>query len=90
MTLKFSLKQFRHEGNNVVSGEGIKKGTFKRLRGTHVYQVHIDRNKEPESVKTLKDISEYSGFHYSYNESEEFEKINCSFLTGLELHKENK
>ena len=90
MTLKFSLKQFRHEGNYVVSGEDIKKGTFKRLRGTHVYRVHIDKKKEPESAKTLKGISEYSDFHYSYNESEEFEKINCSFQTGLESHKENK
>ena len=87
-TLKFSLKQFRHEGNDVVSGEDIEKGTFKRLRGTHLYGVHIDRNEEPESAKTLKGISEYSDVHYSYNESEEYEKINCSFQIGLELHKE--
>ena len=46
-TLKFSLKHFRREGNDVMSGEQIEKGTNGRLRGTHVYGVSIDRSKEP-------------------------------------------
>lgn len=35
-TLKFSLKRFRREGNDVMSGEQIEKGTNGRLRGTRV------------------------------------------------------
>ena len=50
-TLKFSLKRFRREGNDVMSGE---QGTNGRLRGTHVYGVNIDRSKEPQSAKTMK------------------------------------
>ena len=50
-TLKFSLKRFRREGNDVMSGEQIEKGTNERLRGTHVYGVSIDRSKETESAK---------------------------------------
>ena len=52
-TLKFSLKRFRREANDVMSGEQIEKGTNGRLRGTHVYGVNIDRSKEPESTKTM-------------------------------------
>ena len=29
--IKFSLKQYRREGNDVLSGDDIEKGTFKRL-----------------------------------------------------------
>ena len=49
-TIKFSLKRFRHEGNDVMSGRDIERGTQGRLRGTHVYGVNIDRasiNKNP-------------------------------------------
>ena len=38
-TLKFSLKRFRRERNDVMSGEQIEKGTNGRLRGTLVYGV---------------------------------------------------
>jgi len=36
-TLKFSLKHFRRQGNDVMSGEQIEKGTNGRLRGTRVW-----------------------------------------------------
>ena len=39
-TLKFSLKRFRREGNDVMSGEKIEKGTNGRLRGTRVWCEH--------------------------------------------------
>ena len=71
-TLKFSLKRFRREGNDVMSGEQIEKGTNGRLRGTHVYGVSIDRSKEPESAKTMKGITEFSDF---YDENENLQYI---------------
>jgi len=40
--LKFSLKHFRREVNDVMPGEQIEKGTNGRLRGSHVYGVSID------------------------------------------------
>jgi len=74
-TLKFSLKRFRREGNDVMSGEQIEKGTNGRLRGTHVYGVSIDRSKEPESAKTMKGITEFSDFEYFYDENKNLQYI---------------
>ena len=88
-TIKFSLKQYRCEGNDVLSDNDIEKGTFKMLRGTHVYGVVINRKEEPESAKTLKGISEYSDFEYVYHGST-FSSIKCSFQTSLEVHREIK
>jgi len=50
-TLKFSLKHFRREGNDVMLGQQIEKRTNGRLRGTYVYDVSIDRSKESESAR---------------------------------------
>ena len=88
-TIKFSIKQYRREGNDVLSDNDIEKGTFKMLRGTHVYGVVINRKEEPESAKTLKGISEYSDFEYVYHGST-FSSIKCSFQTSLEVHREIK
>ena len=74
-TLKFSLKHFRREGNDLMSGEQIEKGTNGRLRGTHVYGVSIDRSKEPESAKTMKGITEFSDFEYFYDEHKNLQHI---------------
>ena len=74
-TLKFSLKRFRREGNDVMSGEQIEKGTNGRLRGTRVYGVSIDRSKEPESAKTMKGITEFSDFEYFYDENKNLQYI---------------
>ena len=74
-TLKFSLKRFRREGNDVMSGEQIEKGTNGKLRGTHVYGVNIDRSKEPESAKTMKGITEFSDFEYFYDENKNLQCI---------------
>ena len=61
-TLKFSLKRFRREGNDVTSDKKIEQGTNGRLRGMHVYGVSIDRSKEPVSAKTMIGITEFSDF----------------------------
>ena len=79
-TMKFSLKQCRREGNDVTSGDDIDKGTFKRLRGTHVYGAVIIRKEKPDLAKTLKGISEYSDFEQVYNGST-FSSIKCRFQT---------
>ncbi|KAL9956877.1 hypothetical protein ACROYT_G038430 [Oculina patagonica] len=82
-TLKFSLKRYRREGNDVVSGEQIEKGTNGRLRGTHVYGVNIDRLKEPESAKTMNGITEYSDFEYIYGNDNKLKQITARNQTRL-------
>ena len=74
-TLKLSLKCFRREGNDVMSGEQIEEGTNGSFRGTHVYGVSIDRSKEPESAKTMKGITEFSDFEYFYDENKNLQYI---------------
>ena len=65
--LKFALRRYIKEGHNVICGKDITQGTEGRLRGTHVYPIHIDRNKEPASAKTLKGISNYGDFSFNYD-----------------------
>ena len=82
-TLKFSLKRFRREGNDVMSGKDIENGTNERLRGTHVYGVNIDRSKEPQSAKTMKGITEFSDFEYFYDGKQNVQYIDARNQTGL-------
>ena len=86
-TLKFSLKRYRREGNDVISGEQIEKGTNGRLRGTHVYGVNIDRSKEPESSKTMHGITEFSDFEYCYGNDNKLKHITARNQTRLSVTK---
>lgn len=47
--LKFSLKSYRHEGHDILTPKDIVGGT-ERLRGTNVYEISINRSKEPQSA----------------------------------------
>ena len=66
-TLKFSRRSYRHESHNIESSEDIIAGTEGILRGTHVFYIFIDRQKEPKPAKTLTGIRIYSDFEYVYN-----------------------
>ena len=48
--LKFSLKDYRHEGHDILTPSDIVAGT-ERLRGTNVYEIVIDRTREPVQLK---------------------------------------
>ena len=80
--LKFSLKAYRHEGHNILTPNDIIAGT-ERLRGTNVYEIVIDRTREPQSAKTWQGISSYFSFVYHYNINLECCEIMAQEQTGL-------
>ena len=80
--LKFSLKAYRHEGHNSLTPNDIIAGT-ERLRGTNVYEIVIDRTREPQSAKTWQGISNYFSFVYHYNINLECCEIMAQEQTGL-------
>ena len=80
--LKFSLKSYRHEGHDILTPNDIVAGT-ERLRGTNVYEIVIDRAREPQSAKTWQGISNYFSFVYSYNTNLECCEIMAQEQTGL-------
>ena len=48
--------------------QGNKHGTKDHLKGTHVYEIKINRNLEPASAKTWAGITGYSEFIYHYKD----------------------
>ena len=80
--LKFGLKAYRHEGHDILSPPDIVAGT-ERLRGTNVYEITLDRDKEPQSAKTWQGISNYFSFVYEYSENGECSAITAQEQTGV-------
>jgi len=80
--LKFPLKSYRHEGHDILSPPDIVAGT-ERLRGTNVYEITLDQDKEPQSAKTWQGISKYFSFVYEYSENGECSAITAQEQTGV-------
>ena len=71
-TLKFALKSYVKERHDLTSADDIKKGASGRLKGTHVYEVTINRSEEPPSASTWGGISNFFSFSYSYDAEGKF------------------
>jgi len=80
-TLKFSLKRYMKEGHDITCGKDIENGTFRRLKGTHVYGIQINRENEPPSAHTLKGITLFSSFQYHYDSNQTFLGLTASYQT---------
>ena len=66
-TFKFVLRGWMNDGNDILSSEDIVNGTKDHLKGTHVYEIHIDRSREPKSANTWNGISMFGDFTFVYN-----------------------
>ena len=64
-TFKFAMKGWMKRGNDLLSSEDIVDGTKDHLKGTHVYEIIIDRTKEPCSAKTLDKITSFADFTFT-------------------------
>ena len=82
-TLKFALKSYMKEKHDVTSTDSITRGASGRLRGTHIYEVSINRTEEPASATTWSGISKYFSFTYKYNDDSCFDSIVAQEQTGL-------
>ena len=82
--LIFSFRAYtcRHEGHDVLSPKDIVNGT-ERLKGTNVYEISIDRTKEPRSAKTWQGITNYFSFVYKYNDNQECREIKAQEQTNV-------
>ena len=69
-TFKFVLKCWMKKGNDILESNNIVEGTKHYLKGTHVYELHIDRSKEPASAKTLNGITTFADFTFIYDQSQ--------------------
>lgn len=76
-TFKFALKGWMKRGFDLMTSEDIVEGTRDRLKGTNVYELHIDRNNEPRSAKTLDGITSFADFTYKDDHT-----IECRELTN--------
>jgi hypothetical protein len=61
---KFALKSLVKKGNDLLEIADIVDGTTDNLKGTHVYEIHINRFNEPQSAKTLDGIRSFSDFTF--------------------------
>lgn len=64
-TFKFALKRWMKKGNDLLKSDDIVSGTKDNLKGTHVYEIHISRENEPPSAKTLEGITSYLDFAFT-------------------------
>ena len=60
----------------------IVAGT-ERLGGINVYQITLDRDKEPQFAKTWQGISDYFSFVYEHNETSECKAFTAHEQTGV-------
>jgi hypothetical protein len=65
-TFKFVLRAWMKRGNDIQLSEDITNGTKDHLKGTHVYEININRNLEPPSAKTWAGITGHNEFIYHY------------------------
>ena len=82
-TFKFSLKGWMKKGNDLLGSADIINGTKDHLKGAHVYEIHIDRTKEPKSAKTFDGITSFADFTYINYPAERFAAIHARELTNL-------
>ena len=54
-------------GFDLLWSEDIVEGTKEHLKGTNVYEIHLDRTKEPHSAKTFDGITSFGDFTYNSN-----------------------
>ena len=82
-TLKFSLKGWMKKGNDLLGSADIINGTKDHLKGTHVYEIHIDVTKEPKSTKIFHGITSFADFTDINYPAERFAAIHARELTNL-------
>lgn len=56
------------QGNDILKSEDIVNGTLDHLKGTHVYEIRINREKEPKSATTLNGLSRFGCFTYAWED----------------------
>ena len=66
-TFKFSLKGWMKRGFDLLSSEDVVEGTKEHLKGTNVYEIHLDKTKAPRSAKTFDGITSFADFTYNYS-----------------------
>jgi hypothetical protein len=69
-TFKFVLKSWMKQGNYILKSNNIVNGTADHLKGTHVYEINLDRANEPTSANTWNGITRFGSFTYIYDGSE--------------------
>ena len=69
-TFKFVLKGWMKQGNDILQSKDIVDGTADHLKGTHVYEITIDRTKEPKSANTWNGITRFGSFTYIHDGDE--------------------
>jgi hypothetical protein len=69
-TFKFVLRGWMNKGNDILASEDIVNGTKDHLKGMHMYEIHIDRSKEPKSANTWNGISMFGDFTFVYNNTQ--------------------
>ena len=67
-TFKFVLKGWMKQGNDILKSEDIVNGTLDHLKRTRVYEIYIDREKEPKGATTLNGISRFGCFTYVWED----------------------
>ena len=58
-TFKFVLKSWMKQGNYILKSNNIVNGTADHLKGTHVYEINLDRANEPTSANTWNRITRF-------------------------------
>ena len=82
-TLKFALRSYMKEKHNVDSSDAITKGASGRLRGTHIYEVAINRPEEPPSATTWSGLTKYFSFSYQHGTDGNLKSITAQEQRGL-------
>ena len=70
------------KGNDLLGSADIINGTKDNLKGTHMYEIHIDRTKEPKSAKTFHGITSFADFTYINYPAERFAAIHARELSN--------
>ena len=71
------------EKHNVDSSDAITKGASGRLRGTHIYEVAINRPEGPPSAKTWSGLTKYFSFSYQHGTDGNLKSITAQEQGGL-------
>jgi hypothetical protein len=82
-TFKFALKSWMKKGDDLLDSADIVDGTRENVKGTHVYEIHINRSIEPASAKTLEGITSFSDFTFTATAKEPYKTINARELTNM-------
>ena len=89
-TFKFALKPWMKKGNDLLDSADIVDGTRENLKGTHMYEIHINRSNEPASAKTLDGITSSSDFTFTATAKEPYKTIKARELTNMGTTIQNK